>query len=152
MKAIKFFKLAALLSVLAGSLVFCGEEEEPDSTCPPCEHKRKFLEKKTYENILMYDISKSDMTEIKKDERDEYIYVYVDFETETASLNRLNGNFWTCYYICNLPFDRIPEIIPQDGLSIDIAGDVYETCEPQGFIPEHSFFNIVLTSLKIQTK
>jgi hypothetical protein len=154
------FETVAILLIMTMWISSCGKKNNEhmidislDYANCPCEHETKFLEKRTYENILMFNIAKTSLDEIRKiaiDGQRFGIYVIADFETKTAGLNIYAGTFYTGMTICNFPANKISQAIPENGLLIYMAGDIYETCEPQGFIPEHSYFNIVLTSLKIQ--
>jgi hypothetical protein len=149
----------AILLILAGMTVSCGKDKDNITNISlyyvncPCEQETEFIEKKTYENILMFDIAKTSFDEIRKitlDEQSFGMHVIIDFETKTAGLNIFRGTFYSGITICNFPVNRIPYTISENGMYISITGDIYETCVPKSFIPEHSYFNLVLTSLKIQ--
>jgi hypothetical protein len=78
------------------------------------------------------------------------LYVFVDFETQVALLRIVVHNFRYTYDICNFPFNRISQTISKNGLSISVAGNAYETCELSGGVIQYEYYNIILTSLKIQ--
>jgi hypothetical protein len=147
---------AAILLILAG-MISCGEKDGTtdiplDYVNCPCEHETEFIEKRTYENILMFDAAKTSIDEIHEIALGQGIglYVFVDFETQVALLRIVVHNLRYTYDICNFPFNRISQTISKNGLSISVAGNAHETCELSGGVIQYEYYNIILTSLKIQ--
>jgi hypothetical protein len=145
---------------VAGSFSSCGEDDEWEDIpveyvkCP-CDNKVESDLVREFKDILMFDVSKTPQHERRdltlNEKEGLSTYVYVDFEIGMAGVVIQTGNFITTFHICNFPVNKIPQTIPQNGLSVCMTGDVYEDCiQDVAKIPEYHDLYIVLTSLKIQ--
>jgi hypothetical protein len=121
----------------------------------PCEHEtNKQQTFNTISNVLIFDTSKFTQKQTENFEGfpSEQPYILFDPVTGNAVLLTNYGPQWIWNgVICNFPV-QFNWKIPVDGMRISITYEVFEKCEPMGFIPEHFYFDVVLTSLKIQTK
>ncbi|MDR2292396.1 MAG: hypothetical protein LBE11_02860 [Prevotellaceae bacterium] len=155
-------KTAAIMLILAG-VIACGKEKEKEEKFIEipldyglclCENTL-FLGERVYENILMFDQANTIFDEMKnRVPEKEGIKMFVSATVSvplvpgisaTSELYVFTETSDTTYNICNFPTGKITQTIPENGLSIYIAGDVYETCTPH---PDRFYYR--LTSLKIQ--
>jgi hypothetical protein len=164
MKRILKFTTAILL-IVAGNFS-CGKEEDKvwenipvEYVKCPCEHETVIKESSlnwgsgSTDNVLMIDISKTDEDKIKELLESEEIRQYLSYEpaTEKAiyTFKSESGVWLTVGFICNFP-SRYNWEIPVNGIRVSFTGDVFEMCKPIVFIPEHFYFDLVLTSFKIK--
>jgi hypothetical protein len=159
----KILKTAAILLILAGS--FSCENEEIWENVPveyvkcPCDQEKIDGASLNWraggtENVLMIDISKTTDDKILELLESEKIRQYLRYDSTDGSAAFLFNphQLWqTSGRICNFPSQYDWEI-PINGIHVSFACDIFDLCEPILTIPEHSYFNIVLTSLKIQQK
>ena len=156
----KMFQITVILLMLAGSIVSCGERVEFGNTISvqykKCECDREIHHYKqiTENNILILDAEKvtSDKLPWFSDNKKEIKYVICDFTSKVAFLKTYPMPNWLrIANICNFPFDHLWDI-PNEGLYISFSAEEFESCQAWSPIPETSYSDIVLTSLKIQTK
>jgi hypothetical protein len=112
-----------------------------------CNDDPEFIAHISFENILLTDES--------MDSRLKPISINCDFMTREAALVQ-NGFIGIgermLYRICNFPFDSYPWDIPEEGILISFEADEYQKCTSIEDVPNYFYHDIVLTSLKIQTR
>jgi hypothetical protein len=145
----------AILLMLAG-VVGCEKEEEQNISLEykkcECDHETvQSYSQREFLNILMIDISKTTEDKINELNASGQHYVYYDPAMGGASFCLNPGQWVTVGFICNFPTQFNWEI-PVDGIRISFTCDAFEKCDPIISILEHSYLDIVLTSLKIQAK
>jgi hypothetical protein len=151
MKKLNLLLIALLLTGIAG----CGDEEGEKKEGIPlkyqkceCENEAEFIEHTSVDNILLLDRNKN--PQLKP------FSISCNFIVGEAifiqdGFMEIQGNI-VISRICNFPFDTYSWNIPDEGILISFEADEYKKCKSSGDVPNYFHRNIILTSLKIQTK
>jgi len=156
----KTFKFIAIMLVLAESFASCAKDIDPGTTINvqyqkcECEREVQYNKDITEKNILLLDAEKVSSDELPwfSDNNKVVKYVLCDFTLKVAYFKVLPMQNWLGIgYICNFPFDYSWNI-PKEGVYISFTAKEFESCQGCSGIPETTCSDIILTSLKIQTK
>ncbi len=119
-----------------------------------CDHVTTFLKTISMNNVLLFDATKttlSDMQKLSYSDGSSTYCVYVA-KTDTAVLYKIYGDMTEIGYICNWP-DAMKQIdIPAKGTPISFSADEYESCNSPVSIATITYYNIILKTLKIISK
>ena len=156
-KMLKITTIALLLAVGGASCTEKGESGNFVSIqylkCE-CDREVQYRRQTSEKNILLLDAEKVTYDELPwfSENSKEIKYVICDFSLKVASFKIYpKPNWLRVAYICNFPFDSSWDI-PKEGIFISFTAEEFESCKGWSPNPETSCSDIVLTSLKIQTK
>lgn len=105
-------------------------------------------------DLLLFNISKSSISEMKNltfdGERSEFICY--ETESDTITYYSIIGAMHHFGYICNFPKIASTWELPYEGSSIKFIAESFELCEPKISTVTNSYSNLILTSLQIRKK
>ncbi len=154
----RIFIIACLFLFIGAGYDNEGEEYEEitiDYSKCPCEHETKFLKKIEQENVLLFDVTETSFSEMKKLSSDGERANFISYSTsisDTAFYYSIVGSMSHIGYICNFPEVATEWKIPFQGINITFSADAFELCAPKTSITTQSYSNLVLASLKKEKK
>jgi hypothetical protein len=159
----KVFKHATIVLMLAGCLNSCAKKGEVQNItlqyqkCE-CDYGEQTMSKFIGKNVLLLDAEKvtdDEILERSRNSKEKFDYIICDFALGEVFYRSPPSppNLWDVTgYICNFPFDFSWDI-PKNGIYVSFTADAFiPSCH--GWSPSlwSSISDLVLTSLKIQTK
>jgi hypothetical protein len=125
----------------------------------PCEHETNFLKEVEIDDILLFDASKTSLSEMVGLSSDGERSLFISYSPETDSTvfysfaKISNISYSDIGYICNFPNEAKHWEIPSNGITISFSAKVFEACNGSpstGFT--QTYTDNILTSLKKYTK
>ena len=148
-----------LLSVLGAG---CEKEENDYENIPleytqcPCGSEKSFIEEITMNKILLFDTTKTTLSEMKELSLvgDSSQFISYNPESNNAIFYSQNKMYSSSLgYFCNFPETAVEWEIPTDGILISFSAEAFESCKAVGSIGGWtSFTDNVLISLKKYNK
>jgi hypothetical protein len=161
----KKLKLLSILLLLLPLCLFLGtgcrdyEDIPLKYTKCPCDSEMSLIEKITMYEILLFDASKTPLSEMKKLSTRGERSLFISYSPETDStffysFTKISNFLYTnTGHICNFPGEAKQWEIPSTGISVSFSADVFEACNglpSSGSV--QTYTDDVLTSLKKHKK
>lgn len=124
----------------------------------PCNSEKSITKEITKENILLFDASKTSISEMQEltlnGQKAEYICYYPEIDSALyCDFNNINIAYNNSIgYFCNFPEISKEWAIPYEGIYVSFSADVYEACNGYPTVAFDTYSENVLTSLKRRIK
>lgn len=120
----------------------------------PCEHETNLIKTIHFENIVLYDTSKTSFEEMKELSFDgeRSLFASYSLKNNSITLYSIRTTMEGISYFCNVPEIVKEWEIPTSGNNISFYADEFESCISQGSIATNTYSNYVLKKLKREIK
>jgi hypothetical protein len=160
-KKIKLLTIFLLLLPLCVALFGAGCKDDDnyeniplEYTKCPCDLEKSFIKEVTMDEILLFDASKTSLSEMENLSSNGELSLFVCYtpQTDSVLVYSIRTTMMGVGIFCNFPNRIQGWNISEKGDYISFLADEYELCEPQGAIAANTYSNLVLTTLKRRTK
>ena len=158
----KIFSSVILSFLICLGLLSCKgessfEEISVVSSKCPCDHETSFISTVSMKNILLFDSTKTQISQMKSLSLDgkESIFAYYSPQSKIVILYSFieddNGTSVSIGNICNFPLNKVSWNIPAQGILIDFTADIYNACNSLPSIGfKTTYTDNVLVKLRIK--